>query len=426
MVQALSVTPPEEILIATAALPASKSIAARAMLMAAIAGQAPAPQGPDDECDDLRMLRRALSAPPVGNKDAGASGTAMRFLTALYAATPGADVTIDGTPRLRERPVSQLVDALRALGADIEYTAADGRLPLRMRGRQLRADSPVVVDATVSSQFISALLLVAPTLPGALELRLKGEPASMPYIDLTLDMMRRRGIAARREGADITVAPGSYSLTDADNEPDWSAAAFWYEVAALSAGWVSLPGLKPDSLQGDARARHIFERLGVLTDFTDRDDDGEPIPYGAQLSASPEVFSRLDLDLSATPDLVPALAVTCCLLGVPFSFTGLHTLRSKECDRIQALIDELDKLTFSLAAPAPGTLQWEGQRHPVAEILPLDAHGDHRIAMALAPVALHLPDITIRGAETVAKSYPAFWEQLQQAGFTITDVTPQP
>lgn len=428
----IQIFPPEEILQATAALPASKSVEARAMVMDAIAGRAIAAEVSDEasdeasnECGDIRVLRLALSAPAAGEKDAGASGTAMRLLTALYAATPGADVTITGTPRLAHRPIAPLAEALRQLGADITMPAAGESLPLRIRGRQLAGGS-IAIDSTVSSQFISALLLIAPAMSGGLTITLRGEPASLPYIDLTLSMMRGRGIAASREGLQITVAPGAYAPAPAgEEEPCWSAAAFWYEIAALSAGWVSLPGLRPDSAQGDRRVSGIFERLGVLTEFTDRDDDGRPIPYGAQLAASPEVFSRLDIDLASTPDLVPALAATCCLLGVPFCFTGVENLRSKECDRIEALVGELDKLTFSLETPAPGTLQWEGRRHPVAAIEPLSSHGDHRIAMALAPAALYIPGLIITGAEAVDKSYPAFWQQLAEAGFAITTVTPE-
>lgn len=449
----LQIFPPGEILQAAATLPPSKSIAARAMVMDAMAGGAPRPQGEEQECDDLRALRVALSAPPSGEKYADASGTAMRFLTALYAATEGADVTITGTGRLRERPIAPLVDVLRALGADIAYTQAEGQLPLRVRGRRLAARGPVEIDATVSSQFISALLMIAPAMDGGLEIKLKGEPASLPYIDLTIAMMRDRGIAAERDGHYITVHEDAYAVPDSTVEADWSAAAFWYEIAALTAATVALPGLLPDSRQGDRAAERVFERLGVRTDFLYRVADVRPAPYGAQISMEPEQQARLDLNLADTPDLVPALAVTCCLLGTPFTFTGLECLRDKECDRISALITELGKLAFALTSPAPGTLEWDGTQLPVMDLLNIgsqakslsaptpqrptartesgpvtvDSHGDHRIAMALAPAAIYEPGLILRGAEAVSKSYPDFWRQLDAAGFTLVETqTPQP
>ncbi|MDE6286561.1 MAG: 3-phosphoshikimate 1-carboxyvinyltransferase, partial [Muribaculaceae bacterium] len=216
-----------------------------------------------------------------------------------------------------------------------------------------------------------------------------------------------------REGNEITVAPGAYTAPAiSDVEQDWSAAAFWYEIAAVTAGFVTLRELGQDSVQGDSCVRDIFTRLGVVTTFDDE---------GAQLCADPEMHARLDVDCTPCPDLVPALAVTAAMLGMPFELSGAGALRNKECDRLQALVEELVKVGV-VAEVNRDTLQWDGRRVPVTEMPEFDAHGDHRMAMALAPVAVFAPVITIDGAECVAKSYPGYWDDLRAAGFEIEEV----
>lgn len=405
------IIPPEEILEATATLPRSKSIITRAMVMAAIAGH-PYTGPLADVCDDTAILCDTLSKTLGGTIDIGPAGTAMRFLCALCAATEGADCVLTGSERMLRRPIGPLVDALRALGADIAYEGAEGFPPLRIHGRRLTGGR-VEIDGGTSSQFISALMMVTPLMAAPLHIKLTGNISSRPYIAMTAEMMRRRGVGAELENDTVTIplAPYAYRSPDDDDEPDWSAAAFWYEIAALTAGWVTLPGLKEQSLQGDRASASLFERLGVLTEYTDE---------GAELSATPDLFGRLDADLSDMPDAVPALAVTAALAGIPFRISGVGSLHDKECDRVEALIAELAKLGMDAETEQYGTvLTWDGNRRPIAQMPVFDTYGDHRMAMALAPVAVFVPGITVRGAEVVSKSYPGFWDDLRRAGFTI-------
>ncbi|MDE5684759.1 MAG: 3-phosphoshikimate 1-carboxyvinyltransferase [Muribaculaceae bacterium] len=404
------ILPPDGILETTVALPLSKSINARAIVMAHLAGKSEAPV----DCADTQTLAAILGAPKLdGTVDVGPAGTAMRFLTALAAATPGTSCTLTGSERMLRRPIAPLVDALRELGADIAYEGKEGYPPLRVEGRRLSGGT-IAIDASVSSQFISALMMVAPLMESPLEIELKGIVGSLPYIKMTAEMMRRRGVNTDVEPLRIWIDNSPYRKTDVDDaEPDWSAAAFWYEIAALSAGWVTLEGMRADSIQGDSEEAALFEKLGVTTEFTDE---------GAELSATPELFNSLDADMSGMPDAVPALAVTACMVGVPFRFSGVGALHHKECDRLESLAAELAKLGFPLDIEAYGTvLAWDGRRLPVRELPVFDTYNDHRMAMALAPTAIFVPGIVVRDADVVGKSYPDFWKHLQEAGFTLLD-----
>lgn len=418
----LRITPPEEMIDVAISLPLSKSISNRALIMDAIAA-APAAARPVAVCDDTAAVRAALDAlasmPQGAEINVGMAGTAMRFLTAYVAATPGLEVTLDGDGRMRQRPIGPLVEALRRCGAEIEYAGREGFPPLRIKGRRL-SGGEIDIDAAVSSQFVSALLMVAPTFDSPLSLRLQGEISSWPYIKMTLGMMSRRGISCEAYGSEISVQPGNYLPDNEPIERDWSAASYWYEISAISAGWVTLDGLCLPSLQGDAAAAGYFERLGVLSSV--EDDECQPVD-GLALTPSPEVHSRLDLNLSDTPDLVPALAVACCLVGVPFHFTGLASLKIKECDRLRALQKELAKLTYDVEIIRDSELAWQMQRIPVESLKPIDVYDDHRMAMAFAPAALFTESgLTIRHAEVVSKSYPDFWDHMRQAGFNIEEV----
>ncbi|MDE7375603.1 MAG: 3-phosphoshikimate 1-carboxyvinyltransferase [Muribaculaceae bacterium] len=417
----LRINPPEEMIDVAIELPLSKSISNRALIMDALSA-APVPCRAVADCDDTAAVRAALSLlgemPKGATVNVGMAGTAMRFLTAYVAATPGLEAELDGDERMRERPIGPLVDVLRRCGAEIEYSGREGYPPLRVKGRQL-SGGEMNIDAAVSSQFVSALLMVAPTFSSPLSLRLQGEISSFPYIKMTVGMMERRGINCEIYGSVITVEPGKYL---SDNEPierDWSAASYWYEIAAISAGWVTLPGLRLPSLQGDAAAARFFERLGIVSGT--ENDEGETID-GMVLTPSPEVHSRLDLDLSDNPDLAQALAVTCCMVGVPFHFTGLASLKIKETDRLQALQSELAKLSYAVEIIRGSELAWQMQRCHVEELQPIDTHGDHRMAMAMAPAALFVSGLIIRHAEVVTKSYPEYWDHLRMAGFQIEEV----
>lgn len=405
--------PPEDIMEATVTMPLSKSVSNRALIINALTVNA-APAAPLADCGDTIAMRRALASADE-KIDIGDAGTAMRFLTAFYATREGRTTLLDGSERMRHRPIAPLVDALRQCGADIKYAGEEGFPPLRITGRQLTGGD-MSIDASISSQFISALLMIAPLMTDGLRLHLDGDPASLPYIDLTVDMMRRAGAEAERYNDLLTVGHGSYDpAATLPAEGDWSAASYWYEIEAITGGFLTLKGLDASSRQPDRRAIDLFGALGAVT------QPGEESADDLDLTGSPDVAPRLNADLSATPDLTPAIAVTCAMIGVPFRLTGLQSLRIKECDRIAAISAELLKIGVVTETIGDHTLAWDGRRRPIVELPVFDTYGDHRMAMALAPVSIYIPGIVVRDAEVASKSYPAFWEHLQQAGFVLTD-----
>lgn len=408
--------PPQEFIDTEINLPLSKSISNRALIINALTDGAPRLERVA-VCADTQAMTDALQSTD-DRIDIGAAGTAMRFLTAYFATREGRTVTLDGSERMRQRPIGQLVDALRSAGADITYTGNDGFPPLLIKGKKLRGGE-VEIDGAISSQYISALLMTAPVMSEGLTLKINGEIPSLPYVKMTLAMMERSGARAEMTPDYIKVAPGGYSHPETDTtEEDWSAASYWYEITALSAGNVTLPGLRLPSLQGDSECVEIFEKLGVMTERTDN---------GAiSLAPSPEMHSRLELDLAGQPDLAQTIAVTAAMLGIPFRLGGLASLKIKETDRLEALRAELDKLGISVEIERDETLSWEGKRHPVFEIPSIETYQDHRMAMAFAPVALFCPEIIIKDVEVVEKSYPGYWDDLSRAGFTLQNAEEKP
>lgn len=397
-------------LYATVQLPASKSISNRALILHALSGGSTRPENLSD-CDDTQVMIRALDHMP-DVIDIHAAGTAMRFLTAYLCVTPGTH-TITGTERMQQRPIRILVDALRTLGARIDYAGNEGFPPLRINGTQL-TDSEIELAGNVSSQYISALLMIGAVLPVGLKLRLTGDIISRPYINLTLQLMHDFGAQAGWTSENsISVAPGGYRDTPFRVESDWSAASYWYQMTVLSAGSpeVELLGLFANSAQGDSRGAELFARLGVQTEYT---------PQGVKLRKQGHPVVRLDEDLVDIPDLAQTFVVTCCLLDVPFRFTGLQSLKIKETDRICALITELRKLGYVVHAEQDSILWWDGERCPADEQPGIDTYEDHRMAMAFAPACLVRPDIRINEPQVVSKSYPRYWDDLQAAGFGIT------
>lgn len=408
------ITPPEQLNQVPVNLPLSKSESNRQLIIAALTPGGKLPDRVAD-CDDTDALLSGLHAGPRATVNIGGAGTAMRFLTAYFATRPGTDITLDGSARMRQRPIAPLVDALRALGADIDYLAAEGFPPLRIRGRMLEGGS-VSLDASVSSQFVSALLMVGPTMQGGLHLRLNGRIVSMPYIQMTLELMRLAGVDTQfnEDTGEITMPYAEYQPTLPPVEADWSAASYWFEIAAVSAEPVSLQGLRRNSLQGDSAVGRLFEVTGLKHTF---------LPDGnLELELTPDAGSQLNVDFSDNPDLAQTLAVTCCLLALPFRFSGLESLRIKETDRIAALQMELSKLGFITDASEPGTLIWHGARFdPGEQIEPIATYDDHRMAMAFAPAALFYPGLQINDAQVVTKSYPQYWNHLRAVGFTIEE-----
>lgn len=404
------VFPPEEMIDATVSLPLSKSISNRALIMNALSGSKSI-MADVAKCDDTDVMVNALASEDE-NVNVGAAGTAMRFLTAFYASQEGRSIVIDGSERMRHRPIKVLVDALRECGAEIEYVSEEGFPPLKISGTKLDGGR-ISLPASVSSQYISALLMVAPTMKNGLNLVLEGEVISRPYILMTLSMMRQWGIESEFNGNEINVSQQKYIERDFRVEADWSAASYWYEIAALSSGSVNLLGLRQDSNQGDSRLTALFENLGVVSSFCENDT--------LELFPSPELSARLKLDLSEQPDLAQTIIVTSCLLGIPFRITGLSTLRIKETDRLEALRAELLKLGFVVSVEGDSVMSWDGDRVPIIEIPSIDTYQDHRMAMAFAPAALMIPGIRINNMEVVSKSYPDYWQHLCSAGFVVVD-----
>lgn len=412
---AYRITPPET-LRGSIDLPASKSISNRALIIHRLA-DGTHPLHNLAECDDTQVMVRALRDGQADTVDIQAAGTAMRFLTAYYAATPGCH-TLTGTQRMRQRPIRILVDALRRLGADIAYAGEEGFPPLRIHGKELDGGE-LEMAGNVSSQYVSALLLIAPTLRRGLRLRLEGDIVSRPYIDLTLGLMRRFGAEAGwQDDHCLQVAPGHYRTIPFRVESDWSAASYWYEMLALApAGEVELTGLFADSLQGDSHVGRLFAPLGVNTRFHDG---------GATLVKTTPTLSRMDNDFVDQPDLAQTFVVTCALLGIPFRFSGLQSLKIKETDRLAALTCEMRKLGYVLHEEGGSVLRWEGERCTPHTRPAIDTYEDHRMAMAFAPACLVRGDLVVNHPQVVSKSYPRFWADLRQAGFTLQEMADEP
>lgn len=399
-------------------LPSSKSISNRALIIHALSSGNIMPERLSD-CDDTNVMLRALRQRPQ-IIDIKAAGTAMRFLTAYLSVTHGEHV-LTGTERMKQRPVGLLVDALRRLGADIEYEEDEGFPPLRIKGKPLDGGK-LEIPGNVSSQFISALLMIGPALRNGLELKMTGGIVSRPYIDLTLWMMREFGAVADWTDSDtVLVKPKPYKPRNYVIESDWSAASYWYEMVALSPdaeATIKLNGLSDGSKQGDSIVRYIFSMLGVKTIFETKERDKLTT---VTLRKQQRRLQRLDYDFVSAPDLAQTVVVTCAMMGIPFRFTGLASLKIKESDRILALKNELRKLGFVLRDEHNNTLIWEGERcDPTAE--PFETYDDHRMAMALAPVACKLSEIEMNNPQVVTKSYPQFWQDLNTAGFNIQEV----
>lgn len=377
-------------------LPASKSISNRMLILNALCG---GELHNVARCDDTDAMRRALATDTtasgaVATVNIGAAGTAMRFLTAYYATLEGSTVILDGTERMRHRPIALLVDALRRCGADIEYAGEEGFPPLRITGRKLSA-SHIEIAGNVSSQYISALLMVAP-LMGCRTVTLTGEIISLPYITMTLTLMRLMGVDCVMNGNNISIpADAHYVPCDFTVENDWSAASYWLEMQSLlPESRITLKGLHSESAQGDSAVAGIFSQMGVT--------------------------APIILDLKETPDLAQTIVVTACLLGRHFHITGLRTLRIKETDRIDALCTQLRRLGYIITAGDDFSLSWNGERCAPEPEPHISTFDDHRMAMSFAPAAVLFPGIVIDDVEVVSKSYPDFWRHLEAAGFTLT------
>ena len=356
--------------------------------------------------DDTLVLQQALKN-NNGIIDIHHAGTAMRFLTAYYASLPGSDVTLTGSERMKQRPVKLLVDALKTLGADISYLESEGFPPLKIKGKKL-TNNTVVVKANISSQYISALMLIAPSLPDGLEIILKGYVTSGPYITMTLDLLTSLGITGTFKDKVINIehTPSIEPVT-VNIESDWSSASYFYSLAAISdTAKLRLSNFRSNSLQGDSCLVEIYKHFGVTSTF-----EGNSLIIEKSPCKKPR---RIHENLLNSPDIAQTIAVTCLALGIACELDGLHTLKIKETDRLVALKTEMEKFGATvkitddnLKLTPPAVLNTN---------VAVKTYNDHRMAMAFAPLALKVP-LGIEEAEVVSKSYPEFWEHLEKLGF---------
>ena len=444
-------------------LPASKSISNRALLLSQLCADGPALLSNVADCEDTQVMREALlgSTGQRVNRSTGqqvntstrwmrsakrlvdsltcclvdptiidvrGAGTAMRFLTAFFAQREGADVVLTGIERMKQRPIAPLVDALRALGADITFMEKEGCPPLHIRGRKLHGDM-ICVDGSISSQYVSALLMIAP-MTGASRLTLTGRIVSRPYIEMTRALMAHFGVLTTWEDEHTLLIPTStYRAKPLAIEGDWSAASYWlaFEALARQQGIpydVTLNGLTTPSLQGDSICAEFFNKSTSqqVNKSTSREVEKST---SQQVNKSTSHVDPIIVDFTDCPDLVQTMAVAYCLLGQPYTFTGTESLRIKETDRIAALIAELGKLGYTLTYE-DGTLSYKSTSQQVSRstsgpgAVPVIAtYNDHRMAMAFALAAMTHDAVCIEHPEVVSKSYPAFWDDLRSVGFKI-------
>lgn len=360
---------------------------------------------------DTQVLKEALKS-DAEVVDVGHAGTAMRFLTAYYAIQEGKVTVLRGSERMHQRPIAPLVEALQSMGASIRYLEKEGYPPLKIEGRKLQTES-VEVDASMSSQYVTALLLIGPFLPNGLQVKLRGEITSIPYIQMTLKLLERLGISASIEGNLIQVKKASKTIVNTiEVESDWSSASYLYSFFALSEmEEMRLGGLQKDSLQGDSILQTVFTNFGVASTWEDAD---------LVLHKTNDIKSSINLDCSDFPDLAQTLAVTAFALGVSLDLTGLHTLKIKETDRLVALQEELQKLGASIQIDT-ASLTLDTRESDIIENVCIETYEDHRMAMAFAPLAIKVP-IQIENPEVVVKSFPEFWSVWKELGISLEEV----
>lgn len=408
MSHSLSISHPTGKLSGTIALPGSKSESNRWLIINALSGFQQHVTNLSN-AEDVSLLATALKSNDhelfIGN-----SGTGLRFLIA-YCALCGHHKIIKGSPRLHERQVASLVDALKQMGAKINYLEKEGYAPIEIMPSDLKSDGKMSIDASISSQFISALLLIAPYLEHGLEIELEGKVSSLPYIDLTLNMMSYYGVVCSRIERSIVVQPGNYVTKDINIGSDWSNAAPWYCMMAMADdSAIFLEGLKRDSMQGDMIVSDLFRSFGVITEFT---DTGAFITNNGAKTTFPK-----NIDFTYFPDLAQCVIVFCAANSIQSTFSGLESLRIKETDRIAALQSELRKIGLVLSDNGHGTFALSGDLN-LKSIENIDTWNDHRMVMAFVSLALKSGGLTLLKPDNVNKSYPDFIEHLSLTGFDL-------
>lgn len=362
--------------------------------------------------DDAQVMQKGLQI-KNGTVDIHHAGTAMRFLTSYFASQAGKEVSLTGSQRMTERPIGVLVDALRSLGANIEYAQNEGYPPLKIKGQKFKK-SKVSIPANISSQYISSLIMMGASLPDGLEIELVGKITSVPYIKMTLSLLNQLGVKNSFEDNKIKISyKATIEKTELVVESDWSSASYFYSIIALSdvGSEITLSAYKNNSLQGDSVITEIYQDLGVETVFRENEIVLKKI--------SEFKLSTLECELSNAPDIAQTIAVTCFGLGIGCELTGLHTLKIKETDRLEALNTELSKLGAKISVTDKSLTI-----HPSKEIkngISIDTYNDHRMAMAFAPLALKT-SLIINDAGVVSKSYPDFWNDLKGLQFDIENL----
>ncbi|MFA9388421.1 MAG: 3-phosphoshikimate 1-carboxyvinyltransferase [Prolixibacteraceae bacterium] len=394
-------------------LPTSKSISNRVLIINALA-YSPYPIENLSDSDDTRVMEQVLNS-NTNQFDIGHAGTAMRFLTAFLSKIVG-EWEITGSERMQQRPIKILVDALNRLGARILYAKEEGYPPLKIIGSNLQGGT-LELDGSISSQYISALLMIAPGIQDGLTLVLKNKITSASYIELTLKLMAKFGIQYKWEGDKITIVQQAYRPIPFTVEADWSGASYWYQLAVLSQETnLMLKGLQLDSLQGDCAQALWFADFGI--ESKQESDGVRLIKTAAQLP------SKFVQNFVENPDIAQTFAVMCVCKRIPFHFSGLETLKIKETDRINALMVELGKLGADLYEPKHGELAWDGELNETKfnSTVTIDTYHDHRMALAFAPVAIVNGNIQINDPMVITKSYPGYWDDLKTVGFEVSEM----
>lgn len=405
-----SISKPNKILEGCIKLPASKSISNRVQIINALSNNFESLKNLS-HCEDSKTMQKILSSDNC-IFDVGHSGTSMRFLTAYLSKIVG-EWILTGSERMKQRPIGVLVDALNSIGAQISYIEKKNYPPLKILGSNLTG-SEVEIQGDVSSQYISALLLIAPRLENGLRIKLKGEVISKSYLEMTRKVMEEFGVKSKFSGCEIFVAKQDYQKIPYTIEGDWSGASYWWSFMALAQeGKILLQGLKKHSIQADSGLVAWFEKLGVKTQFSKK---------GIIITKQACNCKKLVVDFTQMPDLAQTFAVCSSLKNIPFHFSGLKTLKIKETNRIVALIKELGKLGYVLHEPNEGELLWNGERKKEDSAPLIETYQDHRMAMAFAPIAICKKNVNIHNPDVVKKSYPYFWDHVKNLGFSIVEL----
>jgi 3-phosphoshikimate 1-carboxyvinyltransferase len=406
----LILSKPDRVVNATIRLTGSKSECNRALVIAALSEGKVKVENLSEAADTVTLAGVLESFQQSSTVNIGPAGTAMRFLTAFFTLQKQHQVILTGSERMKQRPIGILVDALRSLGAEISYEEKEGFPPIKITGGFEQKTENINVKGDISSQYITALLLIASQLPLGLNLHIEGELTSKPYVEMTLSMLQQCGIEHQWNGNIISIQNQPFQPATIYVEPDWSAASYWYAIAALSdEAEIFLPGLILYSLQGDSTITEIMANFGITSQFKDG---------GVWLKKEPKVVVRKIFDFKTCPDLAQTVIVVCAVLGHDASFTGLETLKIKETDRVKALQNELAKIGVELIEKGQ-VYKLNCAKRSIPEKVFINTYDDHRMAMAFAPLALIVPEVEIEDFKVVEKSYPGFWKDLETAGFAI-------